>query len=172
MKLFKKKGNNKGFSLVELIVVVAIMAVLLGVLVPTLIRHVESSKLGKDKQALDNLKEAVEIALANEKYMDITLEPTELFANKSVNLSKLVSGDSTTAFVEEVKANLGNKSTIALSSKLASDGTEIKISIKDGACKITVKCKAKTGSDYNFTIGDTSSEPATSGGATSAEATS
>ena len=31
----KKKMNNKGFSLVELIVVIAMMAVLIGVLAPT-----------------------------------------------------------------------------------------------------------------------------------------
>ena len=43
-KLLQKRKNNKGFSLVELIVVVAIMAVLIGVLVPTLVRNVEKSK--------------------------------------------------------------------------------------------------------------------------------
>ena len=36
----KKEMNNKGFSLVELIIVVAIMAVLIGVLAPTYLKYV------------------------------------------------------------------------------------------------------------------------------------
>lgn len=44
----KKTKNNKGFSLVELIVVVAIMAVLMGILIPTLIKNVSKSKRGVD----------------------------------------------------------------------------------------------------------------------------
>lgn len=39
-----KKQNNKGFSLVELIVVVAIMAVLVGVLAPAYLQYVEKAR--------------------------------------------------------------------------------------------------------------------------------
>jgi len=45
-----KKMNNKGFSLVELIIVVAIMAVLVGVLAPQYIKYLDKSKVGADKQ--------------------------------------------------------------------------------------------------------------------------
>ena len=55
-----KKMNNKGFSLVELIIVIAIMAVLIGVLAPQFIKYVERSRESTDLQNVDEVKTAVE----------------------------------------------------------------------------------------------------------------
>ena len=54
--------NNKGFSLVELIIVIAIMAVLVGVLAPTYLQYVEKSKKANDVSTIDTIVNAVEIA--------------------------------------------------------------------------------------------------------------
>ena len=62
----KKRLGNKGFSLVELIVVIAIMAVLIAVLAPTLISKIEESREGTDLQAIGEINSAVKNALGDE----------------------------------------------------------------------------------------------------------
>jgi type IV pilus assembly protein PilA len=60
-----KKTNNKGFSLVELIIVIAIMAVLIGVLAPQFIKYVERSRESTDLQNIEEVKTAVETYVAD-----------------------------------------------------------------------------------------------------------
>lgn len=61
-----KKMNNKGFSLVELIIVIAIMAILIAVLAPQFLRYVEKSRLQADNSALGEVANAVKVAVAND----------------------------------------------------------------------------------------------------------
>lgn len=59
------KSNNKGFSLVELIIVIAIMAILVGIIAPQLLKYVEKSKVSADQEMLNGIYQAVVYAMAD-----------------------------------------------------------------------------------------------------------
>lgn len=85
MKKMSQK-NNKGFSLVELIVVVAIMAVLMGILVPTLVKNVEKSKKQKDASAIEEIRSTMVTTLADPTYSDI--EATIVYDDKTIDIDE------------------------------------------------------------------------------------
>ena len=66
----KHKLNSKGFSLVELIIVIAIMAVLIAVLAPQFIRYIEKAKRGKDMEVAGVVQKAINVAMADPSIND------------------------------------------------------------------------------------------------------
>lgn len=81
----REKKNNKGFSLVELIVVIAIMIVLVAVLAPVLSKYVEQSRRATDVQNANTIAEAILIEVAdNSSYADkLSTTPAELKKGES-----------------------------------------------------------------------------------------
>ncbi len=61
-----KKMNNKGFSLVELIIVIAIMAILIAVLAPQYIKYVEKSRKSADLDNYQKLVDSIQVVFADE----------------------------------------------------------------------------------------------------------
>ena len=58
-----RKKNNKGFSLIELIIVITIMAVLTALLAPQLLRYVEQSREARDRTVIDEVLRASNLTL-------------------------------------------------------------------------------------------------------------
>lgn len=68
-----RKNENKGFSLVELIVTIAIMAVMVTVLAPALLQYVEKSRMQKDDSAMGELTNVIQLALSDQDIYDEVL---------------------------------------------------------------------------------------------------
>lgn len=77
------KKDNKGFSLVELIIVIAIMAILVGIVGTQVIPYISKSKAAKDQQVLNSISTAAVAAYSeNGATSDMTIdvfgaEPTD-----------------------------------------------------------------------------------------------
>lgn len=71
-----KKTNNKGFSLIELIIVIAIMAVLVAIIAPNLTKYLGKSKKNTDKKNLDEIESTLKTCIT-----DYDMEYDELLAD-------------------------------------------------------------------------------------------
>ena len=58
--MVKNELNNTGFSLVELIIVIAIMAILSAALAPQLMKYIEKSRISTDAQTCQSIKTCVQ----------------------------------------------------------------------------------------------------------------
>lgn len=143
----KNKKNNKGFSLVELIVVIAVMAVLVGVLAPAYLRYVDKAKLQKDVSAVAEVVESIKMAAAEE---DVSEEITAAGITVTLNsddAGKIDVPNTADDLSEEIKATVGDKvvfTSTALKSETVS--IEVKQDDNDYGLEITVSGGA-AGSD-------------------------
>lgn len=69
-----KKRGSAGFSLIELIIAIAIVVVLTGLSAPVFLRYLEKSREAKDMETLYTIYETVQVALMSIKsYDDVVL---------------------------------------------------------------------------------------------------
>ena len=72
-----RKKDNKGFTLVELVIVVAILAILVGILAPQYTKYVEKSRKSADASNMDEMVKAVQTYAADgEKEVPVVTKAT------------------------------------------------------------------------------------------------
>ena len=118
--------NNKGFSLVELIIVIAIMAILVGVMAPQLIKYIEKTNVSSDVQLCDTVREAIQTAMMDPSVINETSNGIPASGTGSADASFSKTGN---AFQSAVYEILGTEHP----------GDQIKSSAKDHSGKINYK---------------------------------
>ena len=144
----EKKMNNKGFSLVELIIVIAIMAVLIAVLAPQYMRFIERGRAASDRDNVKAIQGALEVY-----YVDPTTSD-HLADGDSITLSNSAdtTASGTTAAINEALRSAGliqSSETFADLPRLTNQETfptvtiNVSINATTHTCNITV-----TGAGY------------------------
>lgn len=136
----KKKMNNKGFSLVELIIVIAIMAVLMVVLAPQFLKYVEKSRLQKDNSAISEIANAIKVACADEAIIrDVSDAGGRSYATAaSAGTKTLAFSASSTDLLEKELADVVGTSVVTSSTTYSKSTTAITITVSaDGEVTVT-----------------------------------
>ena len=101
----QRRLTNEGFSLIELIVVIAIMAILVGVMAPQVMKYINKARINSDKQQADVIKTAVTTALIDDTVTAPTFSGTPKQCSVTINSTTVPSAD--TDFWDEVAKILG-----------------------------------------------------------------
>lgn len=134
-------GEREGFSLVELIIVIAIMAILIGIVALAVIPYLEKSRVGKDQQTIDTVYSAFKNAIASQQITDdLTVTITKDSGGSASGDSKFKIDD----FAVDLDCT-NAEGLKALEAKLASSdakGSDIVCTFTASDKKIEVTCGA------------------------------
>jgi type IV pilus assembly protein PilA len=145
-----KKMNNKGFSLVELIIVIAIMAILIAVLAPQYLRYVEKTRLQSDNSMIGEVGNAVKVACSNDEINQEVSSGESWTPNTTASAATFTSAK----LNAELKRVCGTELKV-VSNSYKTTAPTITITVgSDGAVKVTASNYKKDVSDTSTTTID------------------
>ena len=136
-----KKRENYGFSLIELIIVIAIMAVLVAIIAPNLMRYLGKSKTRTDETNMDTIRKVFEEACG---YTN-----TEVTAPDSTQNGKWVVLDENSAYYNSTAPNVGNQQDFR---KFIADALGSVPKSKTNGKPFKVKITGTTGSRFEVEV--------------------
>nr|WP_052399113.1 prepilin-type N-terminal cleavage/methylation domain-containing protein [Francisella sp. FSC1006] len=154
--------NKKGFTLVELMVVIAIIAIIAAIAIPAYSNHILKTQLQDEINKMDNYRKAIAVFI-----QETGATSDEEFQSNIANVKDNYLGDANVAIMSELKQNNGrllahpviNGTTyqIALTPRINDNGSlinwECNITVEDGGSYSTPPSSAMPG-NCNASSGD------------------
>ena len=152
--------NNKGFSLVELIIVIAIMAILVGVMAPQLIKYIEKTNVSSDAQLCDSIKSALQTSLLDPEIIaknDSTVADstetaiTGISGSVKTNMEEIL-GVSLDKLGDQLKSHAGGNKATGISYYVANgNSVTVWVETSDATGKKNASSTSKIGAGtYNY----------------------
>ena len=156
------KKTNKGFSMVELIIVIAIMAILAGALAPALIKYINKSRVSADISTGNTIASGIQTALTDEDAFedasdqtDVTDYPT-FYENQGTNMQTSLDSilgtdlNSNTAPAKSKKDATGTNTNLDKKFYVKMDTTTNEVEVYCGATDAGHMVYPAVGTDFQY----------------------
>lgn len=146
----KKNKNRKGFSLIELIVCLVIMAILVAALVPSLVGYIRQARQSTAKDECAAVVSAAQ-TIVSSAYAD----PSSIYHNnsdttKNVKVTYDASGNGTLALVDAAGTAVSGDAEDVVKTLSEVEGTIVSIKVENGVVKeVKYNTQNSQGVTYN-----------------------